>query len=203
MPITVRRVRADEWELARDLRLEALQDPAAPMAFLESFEQSVARPDDFWIGRAQKAAAGGRTNQLLALVLRAGEGTSVTALDDVAGTVTVRILEPGDLDGQGRATVVRRALLVAVYVRPAHRGTGVIETLVDEAAQWCSEQGVGELYLGVHADNARAQGAYRRAGFVPIGEPWAGIIGPEIDMVLSLSDRRGMRAHPGPTTIDA
>lgn len=33
--LRVRRVRADEWELVRALRLEALDDPAASIAFLE------------------------------------------------------------------------------------------------------------------------------------------------------------------------
>ncbi len=203
MSTIVRRVRADEWKLARDLRLEALRDPAAPMAFLETFEQSATRPDEFWMDRAERSASGGRINQLLALLPGADETSAPATLDEVAGTVTVRILEPGDLDGQGRGTTTRRALLVAVYVRPAHRGAGVLDALIAEAAQWCSDQGLAELYLGVHADNARAKGAYRRAGFTPIGEPWVGVIGTEVDMVLAVPDGRRMRANSGLSTSDA
>ncbi|GAA3728693.1 hypothetical protein GCM10023082_28160 [Streptomyces tremellae] len=44
----IRAVRPEEWEKARELRLLGLQDPAAPIAFLETYEQSLARPDSFW-----------------------------------------------------------------------------------------------------------------------------------------------------------
>ncbi|MYV59587.1 GNAT family N-acetyltransferase, partial [Streptomyces sp. SID4931] len=48
MDYVMRVVRADEWPQVRQLRLEALRDPAAPVAFLESYEDAAAQPDAFW-----------------------------------------------------------------------------------------------------------------------------------------------------------
>src|SRR4051794_16762229 len=46
MDYVIRAVRAGEWRLAKELRLAALQDPAAPVAFLETYEQALERSDD-------------------------------------------------------------------------------------------------------------------------------------------------------------
>src|SRR5262245_14939127 len=53
--ITVRRVRAEEWERLRTIRLRALSD--APMAFGSTLADEQTRPDEFWRGRAAGAAA--------------------------------------------------------------------------------------------------------------------------------------------------
>ena len=63
-----------------------------------------------------------------------------------------------------------RGFLAAVYVSPAHRGAGLLEVLVRAACGWLREQGLTEVHLEVHEDNARAQRAYARLGFVPTGE---------------------------------
>ena len=60
----VRPVRAEEWVAVREIRLAALRDPAAPIAFLEAYEAAVARSEEFWRERGYlKSAApwsGGR-----------------------------------------------------------------------------------------------------------------------------------------------
>ena len=53
--ITVRRVRAEEWERLRAIRLRALAD--APMAFGSTLAGEQAQPDEFWRGRAAGGAA--------------------------------------------------------------------------------------------------------------------------------------------------
>src|SRR4051794_41079602 len=53
----VRVVRAEEWASVKALRLLALEDPAAPLAFLETYETAAERPDSFWQKRAADAAA--------------------------------------------------------------------------------------------------------------------------------------------------
>jgi len=77
---------------------------------------------------------------------------------------------------------------VGVYVRPQHRGAGLIDALIDAAAQWCRQRDVTELVLDVHRDNVRAQRAYRRAGFAPTGSTVIGPIGVEVDMARRLGD---------------
>nr|WP_221374033.1 GNAT family N-acetyltransferase [Actinoplanes polyasparticus] len=56
MTHTIRAVRAEDWTLAKEIRLAALRDPAALIAFLETYDQAAAMPDEFWQGRAAGAA---------------------------------------------------------------------------------------------------------------------------------------------------
>ncbi|WP_231505176.1 GNAT family N-acetyltransferase [Cellulomonas sp. URHE0023] len=168
-------MRADEWPALRGLRLDALRDPDARLAFLDSFADAVQRPDEHWRGRAAASAEGDAAVQLV-------------AVDDheLAGSVTVLVQVAGSQDHHGRRVRHSRAVLVGVYVRPAYRGTGVTDDLIDAAATWSRARGFRELTLDVHRDNARAQGAYRRAGFTPSGVAFTSAIGPEIEMVRAL-----------------
>ena len=175
MPIDIRRIRADEWELSRDLRLAALQDEAAGVAFLETYEHAAAQPDGFYRDRAAAAAAGDDVVQLVAV----DGGTWV-------GTVTVLVQRAGSVDYHGRPVERSRAVVVGVYVRAEQRGSGLIDRLLESGARWAAERGHDQLALGVHRDNPRAQGAYRRAGFVPSGVDFYSSIGPEIEMVRAL-----------------
>jgi len=175
MTTSVRRVRADEWERARALRLEALQDEAAGIAFLETYERASAEPDAFYRGRTEGAAAGDDVAQFVAV-----DGATWV------GSVTVITQRAGTLDYHGLPVERSRATVVGVYVRGEQRGSGLIDRLLEEAARWARDQGFDELTLGVHVDNARAQGAYRRAGFAPSGVTFNSTIGPEIEMVLGL-----------------
>ncbi len=56
--------------------------------------------------------------------------------------------------------------LFGVYVRPAARGQGVLDVLVDAVSAWCAP---APLRLDVHVDNAPARAAYLRLGFVETG----------------------------------
>lgn len=157
----VRPVRADEWREAKELRLSALRDPVAPIAFLETYERAAAQPDSFWRERAEGAADGTRVRQFVA------EGADGTW----TGSVTVLIEEAGADDAFGGTVQRRQAHLVAVYVRPECRGGGVIDALVEAAVAWSwSVADVGRARLYVHEENARAERVYRRCGFRRSGE---------------------------------
>ena len=61
---------------------------------------------------------------------------------DWVGTVTVLVPEPGSVGLLRPALAVDgRALVVAVYVRPSHRGRGVLDALMDAAAEWAAAAG--------------------------------------------------------------
>lgn len=152
MSFQVRRVRATEWADVRDLRLRALQDPVAALAFLDTVENASAQPDEFWQHRAANAAEGGSNAQFVAI---AEDG-------EWFGSATVL---PSGLEGPEST-----ALVVGVYVAEGHRGAGAIETLLDECATWSAEQGAYGLTLEVHVDNHRAQAAYERCGFTRTGQ---------------------------------
>jgi len=163
MDYVMRSVRAEEWPLARQLRLEALKDPAAPVAFLESYEEAEARPDSFWQDRTAAAAEGRRVRQFVA---ESPEGEWV-------GTVTVLIERPEDDVRFGEAAAVDQAHLVGVFVRPEVRGAGVTDALFRVAVDWAwslSAPRLERVRLYVHENNPRASAFYRRFGFVPSGQ---------------------------------
>ncbi len=174
--VTVRRVRADEWREAKELRLVGLQDPAAPVAFLETYDEATARPDDFWQDRARGNASSDTVAGFAAL----------DATGRWVGTVTGLLEEPGRPDVLGGPVDRRQVHLVAVFVRPEHRGAGVLQQLFAAAQDWAREQGVDVARLCVHADNPRAQAAYRKAGFAPSGQRFVLRNGEEIEMVRPL-----------------
>ncbi|WP_416976193.1 GNAT family N-acetyltransferase [Streptomyces sp. T028] len=156
----VRGIRADEWRLAKALRLEALKDSAADIAFLETYEDAVARPDSFWQERALGAgeAAGG----VRQFVAEAAGGEWV-------GSVTVLVEEAGSVDWAGLPVERRQGHVVGVYVRPEWRGGEVTPGLFEAGVEWAWEVGLERVRLLVHPENLRAQGAYRKVGFVPSG----------------------------------
>ncbi|WP_406452745.1 GNAT family N-acetyltransferase [Streptomyces sp. NBC_00876] len=165
MDYVIRPVRADEWQQAKELRLTALQDPAAPVAFLETYENCLERTDEFWRERttgASEEGAGG-VRQFIA---EAPDGSW-------AGTVSVLIERPdgGVVFGEGAS--VHQAHMVGVFVRPEARGRGLIEELFRAGMEWAWSLGeplIERVRLYVHEDNPRAAAAYRRIGFTPTGE---------------------------------
>jgi GNAT superfamily N-acetyltransferase len=111
----------------------------APSAFLMSHAESVALPEDHWRTRA---AEGGTV-----LAWRDGRPVGIAA-----GHVPDTVPE-----------------LVAMWVAPEARGSGVVEGLVEAVAAWAAEGGASELRLWVVEHNERAAAAYRRCGFVATG----------------------------------
>ncbi|MFJ5143150.1 GNAT family N-acetyltransferase [Streptomyces sp. NPDC088707] len=164
MDFSIRVIRADEWERARELRLAALRDPVAHLAFLETYEASVQRPDSFWQERAEGAseAGGGNVRQFVA---EAPDGTWV-------GTITLLVERPSDEVRFGEPAKVDQTHIVGVYVRPEVRGKGVIDALFRAGVEWSWSlaEPVERVRLYVHEDNARAAAFYRRFGFVPTGD---------------------------------
>ncbi|MFE3326619.1 GNAT family N-acetyltransferase [Streptomyces sp. NPDC059176] len=162
MNYVIRPVRHDEWEKVREIRLASLQDPAAPVAFLETYENAVAKPVEFWRDRTDTAAEAATVCQFIA--------------EDAAGrwlgTVTVLVEGPANDVAYGEAAAVNQAHLVGVYVRPEVRGTGLAEELFRVAVDWSwslEAPPIERVRLYVHEKNPRAEAFYRRIGFLPTG----------------------------------
>ncbi|MEU3659099.1 GNAT family N-acetyltransferase [Streptomyces sp. NPDC032940] len=156
----IRSIRADEWPAVKELRLRALQDPVAHLAFMETYDDAVARPDSFWQERAAGSAEGvSRAQQIVA------EGPDGLWL----GTLTVLMEEAGTTDWAGLPVDRRQGHVVGVFVRPEWRGSGLTKALFDAGLEWAWAAGAERVRLIVHEDNARAQGFYRKAGFAPSG----------------------------------
>lgn len=164
MDYSIRVIRAEEWERAREIRLEALQDPVAGIAFLETYEDAVARPDSFWQERALGGSESG-PGVVRQFVAEAADGRWL-------GTVSVLVERPTDEVRFGEAAKVDQTHIVGVYVRPEARGAGVIDALFRTAVDWSwtlPEPAIARVRLYVHEDNARAAAFYRRFGFSATG----------------------------------
>ena len=81
------------------------------------------------------------------------------------------------------------AELVALYVAPAYRGTGLAQRLIREAMTWASQHGFDRLQLYVTATNRQAKALYQRCGFHLVQEIWR----------LELEPLPGTRRPPDPS----
>ncbi|MFE9839857.1 GNAT family N-acetyltransferase [Streptomyces sp. NPDC005551] len=156
----IRPIRADEWRAVKALRLAALQDPAAPIAFLETYEDAVARPDAYWQERTAGAAEGTKERQQFVAEGPVGQW---------AGSVTVLVEQAGTRDPFGGPVERAQGHVVGVFVRTGQRGYGLIGALLDAALEWSWRLGLERVRLFVHERNSRAEAAYRKAGFAPTG----------------------------------
>ncbi|MEV2216336.1 GNAT family N-acetyltransferase [Streptomyces sp. NPDC050997] len=156
----IRSVRAGEWAAAKELRLSALRDPVAHLAFLETYEEAAARPDSFWKERTAGGAEGALGTQQI--IAEGPDGHWV-------GTLTVLLEEPGTTDWAGLPVELRQGHVVGVFVRPEERGSGLTEVLFDAGLEWAWGREAERVRLIVHEENGRAQRFYRRVGFVPSG----------------------------------
>ncbi|MGH3309408.1 MAG: GNAT family N-acetyltransferase [Streptomyces sp.] len=172
MAYTIRAVRGEDWEQLRELRLAALADPVASVAFHETYEGLAAQGEEFWRRRAAQGTQGSLAETFI--------GEDDEDGGSWAGSTTV--LDEGDT-----------AHVVGVYLRPAHRGTGLADALFDAVTEWALERPyVTRMLLHVHEHNPRAESFYRRLGFVHTGQlssdPKAPLL-REYEMVLELPTR--------------
>ncbi|WP_431676263.1 GNAT family N-acetyltransferase [Kitasatospora sp. KL5] len=162
MSHVIRAVTVEDWQHVKELRLDALRDPVAGIAFLETYDNAVAKPDEFW----QERASGSRGDMIVQQFVaeRTDGGWD--------GSVTVLIERAGREDVFGGPIDVDQAHLVGVFVRPEQRGTGLARALFDAAivfANELEEPKVSRVRLYVHQDNQRAEAFYRKIGFARSG----------------------------------
>ena len=146
----IRATRREDWQLLRDVRLRALQE--APYAFLTTYEEAAVHPDDLW---QERATPGDRA---VTFVLEGDgrfEGIVAGFADEEAPTV----------------------YLVAMWVAPERRGSGVARQLVEQVVEWARGRGADRVILSVEPRNERAARLYERCGFVRLAErpklPWS------------------------------
>jgi ribosomal protein S18 acetylase RimI-like enzyme len=137
----------EEWKRYRATRLAALAD--SPSAFGSSLAAERERPEAFWRERlAQSGTGGGAT---FGVIDAEGEWHGL------AGVFA---------DPEDRAA----ASLVSMWVHPRARGQGLGRRMIEAAAAWTTQRGIGELRLWVTQTNEPAIALYRSCGFEPTGE---------------------------------
>jgi GNAT superfamily N-acetyltransferase len=160
--IVVREITEEDWELFRDTRLGALAE--APRAFASTYAQEAAFTERQW-----RSWIGGRSATFLAYQVPPGPEAvrPVVGGPVVSGPVVSETVPAGlaAVYGEGIA-----AHLVSMWVRPAARGLGVGEALVEAAASWAHTRDFTSLILWVTESNGPARRLYERCGFVPTGE---------------------------------
>lgn len=136
--VTVRETMMEEWQVLRDIRLEALQD--APGAFGSTYEEQAALGEAEW---RRTIAQGG---MFLAYVPEVSE-------TEPAGLVCGYQERPGTVE------------LMSLWVRPQARGNGVGEALVAAVVDWAGARKAASVHLWVFDTNEYARLLYERCGF--------------------------------------
>ncbi len=156
----VRRAGIGDEAVLRDLRLRAMQD--APDAFGSTYERELARSTSDW----QKWLSPGVT-----FILEAGGGPKglVAGVRDAADPSVVH--------------------LMAMWLDPAHRGSGGADALAASLASWAASQGARTIRLEVMQSNRRATRFYERIGFYVDGREAV----PERDGLSKLRMERVVR----------
>jgi GNAT superfamily N-acetyltransferase len=142
--VSVRRLRPDEFELLRTIRLRGLRD--APTAFGSTYEREHAFTTDVWQRRLHPDA----------------NPHYVFETDD--GTVVgIAAMAPDD-DGDPLVADV-----VGMWVDPVARGTGVADALILQVIGLADDEHVAMLKLHYTEGNIAAERLYLRHGFEPTG----------------------------------
>jgi len=146
MPVAeVQRIQEVEWRVLREVRLRALAD--SPDAFGSTLERESAFSDADWQEWARDATSG----QAESCYLGWSEGEPV-------GIVGAYVEDGCD-----------HVHLIAMWVTPEARRSGVGHALLDAVMTWAAEIGALAVRLDVADDNAEARQLYETSGFSPTG----------------------------------
>ncbi len=144
---TVRRIRSDEAEVLRAVRLAALEE--SPTAFGSSFTDEVTRTGADWLERARLGALGVDRVTFFAVV----DG-------DVVGLGGGYRSDPNGSDVE----------LVSMWTSPGARRSGAGRALVSVVIEWAREVPATQLCLWVTRGNEPAQRLYESMGFHTTGD---------------------------------
>lgn len=148
----IRRVRADEWEALRDLRLRALAD--APRAFSTTLAEARRRDEAWW----REAAARGARGETWATFVAVDGDELVGLASGYDGDENVRA--PSDAP---------YASLMQMWVDPRHRRHGLARALANAVVAWARDRGIGRVRLHVVLSETGAVALYRSLGFRDTG----------------------------------
>lgn len=137
----IRRIRVEDAQAARDLRLRALKND--PLAFGSNFARESQFPEEIWLERATQGASSDSMATFLAC-----EG------DNLVGIVVVR------------RDFADRFGVYSVWVAPEARQQHVGLSLLTALEAWARDHGARILHLLVMESALAAQRLYQRAGFV-------------------------------------
>jgi len=155
-PTTIRHLGPDDVQRCKAIRLACLAD--APYAFGSTFEGESAEPDSWWVTRLTDChwivAEQSGEDLGVAMMMRQGLPPSFQPHQDAASWFPA---QPDYL------------WIRAVWIRPEHRGRGIVDQLCGHLAERAAQAGERVVILGVRQGNDRARRAYERMGFAEVG----------------------------------
>jgi RimJ/RimL family protein N-acetyltransferase len=160
--VTIRRLGEGEWELLRDVRLASLAE--SPEAFGSTYARELEFDEAEW---RQRAANNGWYVAAHATADPAADAAADSAARPAADPETIVGIVAGYHDDSSPAD---QRHLVAMWVAPDVRGSGIAAELVEAVMIWAGEDGASEVTLGVADGNERARALYLNCGFVATGE---------------------------------
>jgi len=167
----IRRIRSDEADKLRDVRLRALAD--SPEAFGSTYRKEAQMTAADWAARTAESAPG-----LFRTTYIAESG------DEWVGMAV----------GYVASETPDRAEIFGVWVAPSARGHGVGLALVEAVVSWAASRGVCRVELRVVTTNSHAIALYRRAGFEDTGHREPMPRDPAAIEVLMVKDLAGPAA---------
>jgi GNAT superfamily N-acetyltransferase len=149
---TVRRIRPDEAETLRSVRLRALAD--APGDATTTVARTAALTADHWVDAATANSSGGTQATFFAESEEA-RGTDPDGI--VVGMVGCYANRDGIVN------------LIGLWSAPGHRAVGVADRLLEVVASWARDQGATYLRHWLVERNEFARTFYEGVGFVATG----------------------------------
>ena len=160
----LRAIAADDWELAKCVRLAALAD--APDAFEATLAEELELTEECWRARARAHAEGQTSRGFFVLRENVPCGMAVGVLDEGA----------------------RRVTLNAMWVAENVRRRGIARALVQAVCAWARERGAQEVMLAVPQSSRAARALYAALGFQECAATTCGARrSPALRMRLQLS----------------
>lgn len=162
-----------DWQIYRDLRLEALRE--SPNSFVASYEEESQRDEQFWRDQMRRAGP--------LMAERDGEAVGVVSVG-----IHDRDPEVAEIHG--------------LWVAPGARGERVAWSLVRAVAEQASAAGRRLLYFWVDSDNGPAVAFASSFGFRPTSERRFARVGDalegveEVALVLPLSPDPSSAPNP-------
>lgn len=146
MDFIVRRLRASEGPVLRELRLAALVE--APSAFASTYAAEAAHDAEYWEALAQRRAAGQEEATFVAEAARR-----------LIGMVSCFLAAEGPC-----------VHLVSMWTAPDARRQGVATALIRAVTAWARERGAEEIRIWVTCGNDPATALYRSLAFTATGD---------------------------------
>lgn len=140
--IKYRRIRRDEWQLYKNLRLTSLRE--SPHAFSSTYESALQRSDESWQKQVADSSVGPDRATFIAFSNNVPVGIAALYRDS-------------EHEDQGE--------LLQVWVSPNYRGSTLAQDLLSAILKWGKENGLKKILAGITNGNERVINFYKKCGF--------------------------------------